>query len=254
MVRSKGAPSLTVPALRDGVDRAEPSSAAEEVAERISDLIITEDLPEGARLPSERDLAAMLGTSRPTVSQGIRILVVRGLVDSRRGSGAYVLRRPQDSLAASVDLMLSLDKASVDDLAELRLWLETMGTLRAIGHATEAEVQRAAESLDAIAASVGDVAAWMTADTTFHSTIVRASHNPFLASIYESVHTTLINYEYRTWIAGASVPEWLRPEAAAEQLELHRPILEALRARDPEAARDAVQRHHDAMRRHLALS
>jgi GntR family transcriptional regulator, transcriptional repressor for pyruvate dehydrogenase complex len=58
---------------------------AEDIAAQIQGLIISGDLPEGARLPSERDLAAMLSTSRPTVSQAIRILVVRGLVESRRG-------------------------------------------------------------------------------------------------------------------------------------------------------------------------
>ena len=63
---------------------------AGDIATQIQRLITTGDLPEGARLPSERDLAGIFATSRPTVSQAIRILVVRGLIESRRGSGAYV--------------------------------------------------------------------------------------------------------------------------------------------------------------------
>src|ERR1700739_4635308 len=49
---------------------------------------------------------------RPTVSQAIRILVVRGLVESRRGSGTYVTRRPEARLATTVGLMLDLDQES----------------------------------------------------------------------------------------------------------------------------------------------
>ena len=105
---------------------------AEDVADQIQSFIIERDLSEGDRLPSERDLAEILSTSRPTVSQAIRILVVKGLIQSRRGSGTYVTRRPQESLAASVNLMLDLDKNSVHHLNDLRLWLETMGIVQAI--------------------------------------------------------------------------------------------------------------------------
>src|SRR5579859_1820543 len=62
--------------------------SAEDLAAQIQQLITAKELADGARLPSERDLVRMLCSSRPTVSQAIRILVVRGLVESRRGSGA----------------------------------------------------------------------------------------------------------------------------------------------------------------------
>ena len=64
--------SLRAPAgQRDG----EPV-AAEEIAGEIEQLIVSAGLPEGVRLPSERDLAQLTSASRPTVSQAIRILIV----------------------------------------------------------------------------------------------------------------------------------------------------------------------------------
>jgi GntR family transcriptional repressor for pyruvate dehydrogenase complex len=228
--------------------------AAEEIAGQIGHLIVSARLPEGARLPSERDLAQLTGASRPTVSQAIRILIVRGLAESRRGSGAYVRRKPESSLAATVSLMLSLDRESVTHLNDLRLWLESDGITQAIRLSTPAEVDAGEAALRRLAASAGDTSAWISADTNFHATLVRASHNPYLASIYESVHETLINYEYRSWIDCGTVPAWLRPGEAARLTALHAPILAAVRDRDEEAGRIAVRRHHDVMSEHLAVA
>ena len=229
-------------------------AAAEEIAGQVGQLIASARLPEGVRLPSERDLAQLTAASRPTVSQAIRILIVQGLVESRRGSGAYVRRKPESSLAATVSLMLSLNKESVAHLGDLRLWLETDGITQAIRLATTAEADAGAAALRQLAASAGDTSAWISADTNFHATLVRASHNPYLASIYESVHETLINYEYRSWIASGTVPDWLRPAEAAGLTALHAPILAAVRDRDEEAGRIAVLRHHDVMAQHLRAS
>ena len=110
---------LTVPRLSD------------DLAERIRRLIISEDIAEGARLPPERDLAERFGASRPTVSQALRALSLMGLVEIRRGSGAYVVRRPETMVTASVNLMLDLDQRSLSDLMQLRLWLETLGAREA---------------------------------------------------------------------------------------------------------------------------
>jgi GntR family transcriptional repressor for pyruvate dehydrogenase complex len=241
---------LRVPAgHRDG----EPV-AAEEIASHIEQLIVSAGLPEGIRLPSERDLAQLTSASRPTVSQAIRILVVKGLVDSRRGSGAYVRRKPETSLAATVSLMLSLNQESVGHLNDLRLWLESDGITQAIKCSTGAEIAAGEATLRTLGASVGNTSAWISADTLFHATLVRASHNPYLASIYEGVHEALINYEYRNWIDSGTVPDWLRPSEAAGLTALHEPILAAVRDRDEEAGRIAVMRHHQVMARHLAAS
>lgn len=230
------------------------SGAAEEIADQIQQTIINGNLEEGARLPSERDLARMLSTSRPTVSQAIRILVVKGLVHTRRGSGAFVARRSGEGLAASVNLMLALGRDSAPHLNELRLWLETAGVSEAIQRATDEEVREGEAALTRLQESTGDTSAWMSADTHFHATLVRASHNPYLASIYESVHAALIRYEHRGWIDRGTVPAWLGADDAEAVTAIHAPILDAIRNRDSEAGRQAVLRHHEAMARHLSAS
>lgn len=238
--------------LSDDPDR--PLQTAEDVAVQMQQFIISQNLSEGSRLPAERDLARILATSRPTLRQAIRMLVVKGLVESRRGSGTYVTRRPQESLAATVHLMLDLDRESVQHLNDLRLWLETMGIVEAIEKSTGAEIAEGEKALEMLKQSTGNISAWMSADTHFHSTIVRSAHNPYLTSIFESVHTTLIEYEYKTWVEEGTVPKWLRKSEAAAVTALHEPILEALKNRDEEAARIAVLHHHYVMAQHLRAS
>lgn len=228
--------------------------AAEDIAARLQQLIIEQQLAEGERLPSERDLAVLLGASRPTVSQAIRTLVVRGLIESRRGSGAYVTRRPEAGIAASVDLMLSLNRDSVSHMNDLRFWLEDVGIAQAIEQGTEAEFQEAAIALERLRASTGDTAALMSADNRFHSVLVHASHNVYLASIFEGVHAAVVQFEYEAWIDRGTAPGWLRRESTEELIELHEEILAAVRARDIDAARAGVLRHHELMVEHIATS
>src|SRR5215469_15380518 len=114
-----------------GISPVATARRSDDVAAQIRNLIIREQLAEGARLPAERDLAARFGASRPTVSQALRSLSLMGLVEIRHGSGAYVVRRPESLVAMSVNLMLDLDRDSAGHLMTLRLWLEEAGVREA---------------------------------------------------------------------------------------------------------------------------
>jgi GntR family transcriptional regulator, transcriptional repressor for pyruvate dehydrogenase complex len=230
---------------------------SDDLAGQIRRLIISAGISEGARLPSERDLAERFGASRPTVSQALRTLALMGLVEIRRGSGAYVLRRPETMVTASVNLMLDLDERSVSDLMRLRLWLETLGA----EHAASREPALRADEVDAILAALdelggaaGDTSAWIAKDTVFHASVVRSADNPYLTAMYESVHTAVLSYEYKHWVEAETVPAWLRHTSAAEQRALHEPISRAVIERDADAARDAVLKHHEVMSEHLAAA
>jgi GntR family transcriptional repressor for pyruvate dehydrogenase complex len=233
------------------------SRLSDDLADQIRRLIISENISEGARLPSERDLAERFGASRPTVSQALRALSLMGLVEIRRGSGAYVLRRPETMVTASVNLMLDLDEHSLSHLMQLRLWLETLGVEHAAARqppldGTEADAILAA--LDRLGAAAGDSSKWIAADTVFHATVVRSADNPYLGAMYESVHTAVLSYEFKYWVEAESVPAWLRRATAADQVALHEPIARAVIDRDPEAARAAVLKHHEIMSEHLATA
>jgi len=235
-----------------GIRPATPPRVSDEVAEQIRRLIASEQLAEGARLPAERELADRFGVSRPMVSQALRMLSLMGLVEIRRGSGAYVLRRPQAMVTASVSLMLDLGPGSMDELAELRLWLETLGVGSAAArHPPDTGLQAA---LHRLASSTSSASAWIAADTLFHAAAVGAAGNTYLTAVYESVHTAVLSHEYEHWVRTETEPAWLDPAGAPVLLELHQTIYDAVAAGDAQAAQAAVQRHHAVMLEHLAAA
>ncbi|HEY2043640.1 MAG TPA: FadR/GntR family transcriptional regulator [Jatrophihabitans sp.] len=224
------------------------------IAEEIKRLVIAEGLHEGARLPSERELAERFGVSRPTVSQAVRRLALMGMVEIRRGSGAYITRRPQAMVTASVSLMLDLDKDSISELAEARLWLETLG----VEHAARREEPLPAEETSALRDSLqrlgdasGSASRWIAADTVFHAAVVATAGNSYLTSLYESVHTAVLSYEFAEWLRSDVEPPWIASTTREAQLALHKPILTAVLQRKPAMARAAVFNHHEVMMRHL---
>lgn len=221
------------------------------IAEQIRDLIIGQDLREGTRLPSERELAGRFQTSRPTVSQAIRTLSLMGLVESRRGSGAYVVRKPKITEAAYTKSLLTPDGDNLDELVELRLWLESLGVQQAISIRKKAGLAKARKALARLADSVGETSTWIAADTVFHATIVDLAGNSALTAVYEQVHNSVLEYELRSWVESNQVPSWLTRDKADAQLALHAPMVNALAEADLVSALKAVERHNDVMREHL---
>jgi GntR family transcriptional repressor for pyruvate dehydrogenase complex len=160
-------------------------------------------------------------------------------------------------VTASVSLMLDLDHGSMDDLAELRLWLETMGATHATGREQVLSPAGTADldsALHRLAGATDSVAAWIAADTVFHANVVRAAGNAYLTALYEGVHTAVLTREYAHWVRTETEPAWLASPGTGVLLDLHRAIYDAVAAGDEEAARTSVLRHHEVMLEHLAVA
>lgn len=226
---------------------------ADEIVEQVRRLLVEEGLTEGDRLPSERDLAARVGASRAVVAQALRTLSLMGLVEIRPGSGAYVLRDPATMVRASVDLMLDLREGSLAHLCELRLWLETLGAVEAARRRDAGLDRRLADALDHLVGSEGNPSSLVAADTNFHALVVAGAGNPYLTTLYESVHTVVVTAEFERWVRTDEPPSWLGDRQGTAHDRLHRPILEAVVAGDEAAVRQALQVHHEALLEHLAI-
>ena len=231
-----------------GIQPVSSRRVSEQVADQIRILITGEQLAEGDRLPPERDLAERFGVSRPMVSQALRMLSLMGLVEIRQGSGAYVLRRPQHMVAASVGLMLDLDQGPLGDLAELRLWLETLGAVHAAERGAPAGLRG---SLQRLAGATGSAAAWIAADTVFHADVVRGAGNAYLTAMYEGVNTAVLSQEHEPWVRTEAEPGWLAGPGMSVLLYIHQAIYDAVAAGDAGRAQTAVLRHHQVMLEHL---
>ncbi|WP_442680143.1 FadR/GntR family transcriptional regulator [Sphingomonas sp. ASY06-1R] len=186
----------------------------------------------GDRLPSERELSDQFGVSRPVVREAIIVLELRGLVQRRHGAGVYVAPK------ASLQLSPPDEADGPFEVTEARRLLE--GEVAALA-ASAASDQQIAE-LEAILARIGDMRSDQPtrerADRAFHVALARATGNDVLVGLVE----TLWDKRYQSPLC---VYFFSRAREAGIQppVDEHRLVLDAIRARDPDAARRAMRDH-----------
>lgn len=187
--------------------------------------------PVGKRLPAERELAAQFGVSRPTVREAIIALEVQGLVEVRVGSGAFVLRLPGEAEIPGFNI-------TAFELTEARLLFEGEAAALAATSATNEEIERIATLLKAIELENQDPKGNESADREFHLAIARATRN---GAIYDVIRQL---WEQRsTSPEAALLHEKARTANVKPVVAEHSAVVEALRQRNPVAARAAMRAH-----------
>ncbi len=224
------------PAVFTSLSHEKTGTSAEEVSVRLRDMIHGGELSPGDRLPPERDLAKMLGVSRPTLRAGIRSLAAVGILVSRQGAGTFVAEADESPTLDSSPLrMLSaLHGFTSDEMFEARLALEMSIASLAAQRSTSEQMTLMAEEITGMYASLTDPEQYLIHDMQFHQTIAAASQNRILTSLMNMVATILFDSRSKT------VHRALDLKDSAEQ---HHNIYRAMRERDPEAARMAMHDH-----------
>jgi len=212
------------------------NDSAAAVVAHVRQLIDSGSLGPGARLPPERDLAREVGVSRPTVRAGLRTLAALGVVRSRRGSGTYIPDGPPTLGADALSFLAALHKFTVDDVYEARRILEVGAAGLAAERATPDQLATLADEVAGLFASLSERQVFLIHDINFHRSVAAASGNPIVASLVEMV--SLLYYERRRATAERAVDRDLRDAA-----DSHRQIYQAVRARDVDAARRAMEEH-----------
>lgn len=205
----------------------------EEIAERLRDLIAARRLAPGDRLPSERDLARLLGVSRTSVRQALAALRTIGLIDVRQGEGAYLMR-PADEVVATLAVEVLHVEADHPMVWEAREAIEVHAARLAATRATAQDVAAMHRALATMAASIDGGGEGTEGDAALHRAIVAAAHNPLLTQLFTSLHEAVD----RTSAASLSIPG--RPP---ESLRAHRAIVEAIGDGDPDRAASEMTSH-----------
>ncbi|MBG0850834.1 FadR family transcriptional regulator [Streptomyces spinoverrucosus] len=218
----------TVPAPQKG-------TVPQRAIERIKTLIGEGVLEPGARLPTERELAAQLGISRSSMREAIRALTVMGVLEARHGSGIYVTQLQAGDLLETFGVVADLSRGPrLVELLEVRRILESTATALAAARITPeqlAEVERHLVAMDA----TDDPEEVLAHDLAFHRAIAAAAGNETMAAILEGLSSRTFR---------ARVRRGYQEEAAiARTRREHTAIHRALAARDPEAARAAAATH-----------
>ena len=216
------------------------------VVAHIRDLIEKGLVRPGDKLPAERDLAVQIGVSRPTVRVGLRALAAMGIVQSRHGSGTYIPDGPPALGSQSLSLLAALHGFTREEMYDARRVLEVGAAGMAAEHATPDQLATIADEVTNLFATLDDPLVFLVHDIRFHRAVADASGNPIIAALVEMV--SALYYDRRRETAEQASDRDLR-----EAAELHRRIYQAIRGRNSEAARNAMNEHLTRASAHQAL-
>lgn len=217
-----------------------PTKASTAVAEQILEAIRRGAFPPDSKLPSEAELAQMMGVSRPTVREALSGLAAVGLIEARVGIGNFV-RQPTDPLVHQALLLLESEESCLE-IMEARTVLEPPLAELAARKRTDAQaeaLERICEELQKLA-DPASFDAYFSADKRFHLALIEAAGNELLARVLLPLVNTMDERLYREFTR-----EYYLKDAGSigEVAELHGRVAAAVRARRPAQARAAMRAH-----------
>lgn len=214
-----------------------------EVAQEIKNLIISKQLKEGEKLPNELELSENLGVSRITIREAIKLLSSLGAVEIRRGVGTFVTNKPGLS-SDPLGLDFLEDETLLEKIHQVRMMFEPTVCALAAQHATDDDIKEIQHLLDTMHKLPLEAARnkankeiiakkYVDAEIAFHHSICSCAKNDVLERIMFIIMEAYIR---RYWDIE------LTPNNEYQRRS-HQAIVDAIRTRDPEAARQACIAH-----------
>lgn len=213
------------------------SHAYEQVSAELEAQILDGRLRPGDRLPGEVEMAALFGVNRSTVREGIRRLESEGLV-RRPSPRRLVVSAPRaGELASRTSRALQMQAVTFLELWRVALATEPLAAELAATEGRPEDIEALTDNQRRMEAAIAGPTADdpVKLDTDFHALIARASRNRALQLAREPIGLLLY--------AGMALLAPLLPQAQGRQAAAHAHVVAAIRARDPDRARDWMRRH-----------
>jgi DNA-binding FadR family transcriptional regulator len=206
----------------------------ERAVQLLTELITSGTFRPGEYLPSEPSLSKQLGVSRTTVRLALKTLELRGLVVLRRGIGVLVTDRTQEVAIESLRMMLSQHGGDTRHAFEVRRMLECESAELAAERATDAEIEAMAATIARMDQDALTIEERIDLDLEFHMRLCESSNNPMLVTLAHVLRGLLRETIESTYRAD---------QRRHTRVDDHSRILAKVRARDPEGAHVAMERH-----------
>jgi DNA-binding FadR family transcriptional regulator len=212
------------------------------LADALRETILQGEMPEGARLPTERELVSQTGLSRGSVREALRKLEVEGLVRPRLGrlGGNIVCRPGNEAMAHFIRQFVRGRRLSLRTLQETRETIEPALARLAAERRTEEDVARLQALNQELANALADRARFATINIDWHNAVGAASRNDLLAAFLYSMSAGVV--------ASTVLDEYDMPDLRREVVRVHGRIIDAIAAGDGDAAFRRMERHVKATR------
>jgi DNA-binding FadR family transcriptional regulator len=206
-----------------------PARAVDEISAQVREMIASGRLKPGDRLPAERELATRLHVSRNTLREALRALEHAGIVEMRKGAtgGAFVRTGSPSVIVNGLRDLYHLGAITPEQLTEARIWLSEVVVRVACDRATEDDLAALDANIESAKAAeaAGNFEERAKHNREFHVLLARATRNPIMAIITESVMAVFAQFIARI---GPSDNPFILPS--------RRRFMKHLRSRDAAAA------------------
>jgi len=167
---------------------------SEQVADLIQGKILGDNLEIGTSFPSEKDLAQEFQVSRSVIREALRILEVSGLVTIKKGptGGIFVADVYHKPITNSINNLITSGRVTIDHLFDVRLLIEPHIAMEAALHAKDEDIQRLQELFEDVSQHLDNPLHLKKTNLKFHLLLAKASGNPVLSLLLESVFELLV--------------------------------------------------------------
>lgn len=217
-----------------------PEKLSSAVVDQIELLILRGILRPGERLPSERELSDRMGVSRPSLREAVATLQDRGLLETRAGAGIFVTELLGSAFSEALTQLFANHDEAVFDYLSFRRDMEGLAAERAARFGSDTDLEVIQKIYDKMCAvhSKRNPADEARLDADFHLAIIEASHNVIMLHMMRSMYQLL-----REGVFYNRTIMFRQRTTRDNLLDQHKLINDALQARDPVAARKAVEDH-----------
>ena len=229
-------------------DRIERSRVFEQIVAQIERRILSGELRHGDYLGSERELGEQFGASRTAVREALKTLAQRGLVDMKPGRGTMVIDGTPQAVRHSLHLMMRIGSRHVPEhLTEVREIIEPEMAALAAACAEDEHIAAMWAAFETMEHTLDDADAFIAADNEFHRAVARGSGNPLILALMDSIVDLLSDQRKLIFTV---------PGGPQRGQMHHQRVMDAIVAKDPEAARICMRAHLKQVRtdtRHAIL-
>ncbi|MEE8593612.1 MAG: FadR/GntR family transcriptional regulator [Candidatus Bipolaricaulota bacterium] len=227
-------------------EKVRPQKVSAIAAEQIVDAIQRGDYPVSSKLPSEFELAEQMGVSRPSIREALSALQATSIIESRPGSGNYVLRKPSSSEERDTVHLIESETGCLE-VMEARGVLEPPIAALVAEKATADNLTRLKELIDEMReyAAQDDFDSYFEADKKFHIALADASGNALVKSALSPLLDTMDHRVYREFTRHYYLKN---VDDMQHVVDLHHEILDAIEANDEKTAFAKTVEHWDRMR------
>jgi GntR family transcriptional repressor for pyruvate dehydrogenase complex len=229
-----------MPSDRLATDRAagfEPIERGVRLADRVAgaliDSIVSGQLKQGDKLPTERELCEQFGVSRPVVREAVRSLIAKGLLEDNPRRGHIVSAFGRGAVTESLTLYLRGQRLDYGKLMEVRALIEVENAGLAAEHRSPAELQALKSAAGQLRVGLSAEQAAL-ADVGFHREIATATGNEFFAILLDSIREVLITVQ---------LPTLANPKIVRRAVRGHSRIVEQIELGAGNGAREAMREH-----------